>query len=389
MPARVRVVLVAYNPARTAAVARRRIRSTAAVVFMRGRSSIVVGVVPGDRIPDAELDAWARVQETEPSLASPFFRPEFTEIVGAVRSDVALASGRRDGDDPIFFPFQRGRFGRGRPVGGRLSDYQGIVARGDPELDAPILVRSCGLRSWDFDAVIAGQRVFRPFQLRARSSPCLDLSRGFDAFAAERTAAGSEQVTDVLKQAERLAADIGPLRFEVHVDDPTRLELLMRWKSEQYRRTGAVDIFVYPWVREVVRRIQTTKNDGFAGLLSVLYASDSPVAAHLGMRSRTVWHYWLPAYDRRFAKHSPGLILLLRMAEAAPGLGIEQLDLGKGDALYKSRLANARVELAEGVVGASQAARVTGSAARLAKRLGQRTPLARQLARRETRRLFT
>ena len=26
------------------------------------------------------------------------------------------------------------------------------------------------------------------------------------------------------------------------------------------------------------------------------------VAAHLGMRSRTVWHYWFPAYDPAFAK---------------------------------------------------------------------------------------
>lgn len=355
---------------------------------MRRRSSIVVGLVAGDRIPDSELDAWARVQEAEPSLASPFFRPEFTEILGAVREDVAVATVRPESGDPMFFPFQRTRFGGGRPVGARLSDYQGLVATGDADLDARALLRSCGLRSWDFDAVVAGQRPFLPFQRRARSSPCLDLSRGFDAFVAERAEAGSDQVADIRKQSERLAAEEGPVRFETHVEDAGCLEALLRWKSDQYKRTGAVDIFAYPWVRDVVRRIHATRNDGFAGLLSMLYVADEPVAGHLGLRSRSVWHYWLPAYDRRWAKHSPGLILLLNMAEAAAGLGLEQIDLGKGDALYKNRLANGSVALAEGRVDASTAARLTGSATRFAQALGARTPLAGRLAQRETRRLF-
>jgi CelD/BcsL family acetyltransferase involved in cellulose biosynthesis len=347
-----------------------------------------VGVVAGNRLPDTDLDAWASVQEVEPSLASPFFRPEFTQIVGAARTDVDVAVIHDAGTDQIFFPFQRTRFGRGRPVGGRLSDYHGIVARGDPALDAVTLVRSCGLQSWDFDAAVGTQSLFRPFRFRTRTSPCIDLSRGFAAFVDDRVGAGSDQVADVQKQVERIASDVGPVRFEVHVEDSASLELLLSWKSEQYRRTGAVDIFAYPWVREVVRRIHATRSRGFAGVLSMLFVSDEAVAAHLGLRSQTVWHYWLPAYDRRFSRYSPGLILLLKMAEAAPGLGLGQIDLGKGDALYKSRLANASVELSEGAVAASQVARIAGSAARLGKRLGARTPLARRLARRETRKLF-
>ena len=348
----------------------------------------MVAVLAGDRVPDSVLEEWARVQEAEPSLASPFFRPEFTEAIAAVRKDVAVAKVGRDDGDSIFFPFQRGRFGRGRPVGGRLSDYQGIVARGDPDLDARTLIRGSGLRGWDFHAVVAAQMTFRPFQHRARISPCLDLSRGFQVFAEERAAAGSDQVADVQRQAARLAAEEGPVRFEAQVDDPASLELLLRWKSDQYRRTGAVDIFSYQWVRGVVRRIHAARNESFAGLLSMLYVSDKPVAAHLGLRSRSVWHYWFPAYDPHFARYSPGLILLLRMAEATDGLGLETIDLGKGDALYKRRFANASVSLAEGSVDGSPAARVIRSSMRLARRVGQRTPVAARLAGRETRRQF-
>ena len=334
------------------------------------------------------MQAWAHIQEEEPSLGSPFFRPEFTEIVAAARSDVAVAIVREDEAEPAFFPFQRGPFGRARPVGSRLSDYQGIVARGESRFDARALIRGCGLRSWDFDAVVADQHIFQPFHRRAKMSQCIDVTQGFDAFVAERAAAGSDQVTDVRKQAERLEADVGPVRFEIHVDDPASLEVLLRWKSEQYKRTGAVDIFSFPWVRDVVRRAHGARDDGFAGLLSVLYVADEPIAAHLGLRSRTTWHYWLPAYDRRFAKHSPGMVLLLQMTEAAVGLGLERIDLGKGDALYKRRLANASVPLAEGTIDASLAASLTSSASRFARRVVRRTPFARRLDVLDTRRLF-
>src|SRR5678816_1993574 len=95
------------------------------------------------------------------------------------------------------------------------------------------------------------------------------------------------------------------------------------------------------WGRELVERIHSAHEAGFAGMLSLLYADDRLVAGHLGMRSRTVWHYWFPAYDAALAKYSPGLILLLKMAENAQSLGLRAIDLGKGLSQYKERLMNA------------------------------------------------
>jgi CelD/BcsL family acetyltransferase involved in cellulose biosynthesis len=85
-------------------------------------------------------------------------------------------------------------------------------------------------------------------------------------------------------------------------------------------------------------------------MLSLLYAGERLVAGHFGMRGRSVWHYWFPAYDPEVAKYSPGLILLLKMAEHAPSLGVRTIDLGKGMSLYKQRLMNASVLLASGSV---------------------------------------
>ena len=74
------------------------------------------------------------------------------------------------------------------------------------------------------------------------------------------------------------------------------------------------------------------------------------IAAHMGMRSHSIWHYWFPAYNPRFSKYSPGLILLLKMAESAASLGLSRIDLGRGDEQYKSRLASGVITVSRGSV---------------------------------------
>jgi CelD/BcsL family acetyltransferase involved in cellulose biosynthesis len=74
------------------------------------------------------------------------------------------------------------------------------------------------------------------------------------------------------------------------------------------------------------------------------------VAAHFGIRSRRIWHWWFPAYDREFARYSPGLILLVEMMRAAEGLGLERIDLGRGEALYKRRLMTGAATVYSGCV---------------------------------------
>lgn len=88
------------------------------------------------------------------------------------------------------------------------------------------------------------------------------------------------------------------------------------------------------------------------------------------MNSRTVWHYWFSVYEERLGKYSPGLLLLVRMAQAAPELGICKIDLSKGDVAYKEgRLSNSRLELAEAHV---EARSVSSAPARILSRGGDR-----------------
>jgi CelD/BcsL family acetyltransferase involved in cellulose biosynthesis len=307
-------------------------------------------VVPAGWLTPEQVLTWSQLQRNDPAVDSPYFRPEFTQAVAQVRGDVEVAILEEDGATVGFFPFQRGRWGLGRPVGGNMSDFQGIVARPGLLYDPIDLVRGCGLSGWDFDHLVAGQRPFVPHCYLTAESPYMDLSAGYEAYLAERNRAGTDAIRQIQRKARKVEREIGPLRFEFHTNDPQVFATLLEWKSAQYRRTRAPNIFAYGWTVKLLERILSTSGEAFAGVLSALYIGDRLVAVHLGMRSYGVLHSWFPAYDVSLAKFSPGLLLLLEIARAGAALGIRRLDLGRGEKEYKSRLQSGAIPLVEGCV---------------------------------------
>ena len=155
---------------------------------------------------------------------------------------------------------------------------------------------------------------------------------------------------ELRRKGRKLERENGELSFQHHSDDPAALETLLGWKSEQYARTGTVNVLKHDWVREVLRKVHEAQSAEFQGVLSVLLADGQPVAAHLGMRSGSTLHYWFPSYDPAVGRCSPGLLLLLRLAESAQLAGVETFDLGTGDYDYKRRLSNRVDVLAKGTV---------------------------------------
>jgi CelD/BcsL family acetyltransferase involved in cellulose biosynthesis len=346
--------------------------------------SAAIRIIPAGALTPAELAEWVAIQDANPLLASPFLRPEFTTAVSSVRDDVRVAVIEHSGVPVGFFSYQRDWMGIGRPVGGPLSDCQGIITKSDLVWDATRLIRDCGLREWKFDHLLAAQEPFRSFHRVVTQSPVIDLSKGYDAYVKDRRCAGSEQVTKTLQKRRKMEREIGALRFELHSTDPAMLNTLMRWKSRQYQGSGLVDPFSFSWVVKIVEKINSMQGESFAGMLSVLYAADKPIAAHMGMRSKTVWHYWFAAYDPAFARYSPGMILLLDMVKRASRLGIGTIDMGKGAERYKQSLMNGAIPIAEGVVAVSpllSAARSLSCAVRAWLRLGPLDGLAKETGR--------
>jgi CelD/BcsL family acetyltransferase involved in cellulose biosynthesis len=343
---------------------------------------VKVSVVPALALPGDLRARWAALQSADPRLDSPYFRPEFTAAVGAVRASAEVAV-LEDGSGLIgFFPYERGRFGLATPIGGHLSDFHGVIGDTDRIEDAVALLRGCRLNAWDFDHQLASQPLFAPFADVQSRSPHVDLTGGFAAYVAASRASGSENVPQLRRKERRLADALGPIRFEADTTDRMVFDQTLSWKSAQYRSTGQRDAFAAPsWARELLARIQQHRDPAFAGIVSALYAGDRLVAGHVGMRAAHVWHYWFPAHDPARAEFSPGSILLLRMIEHAASIGLTRLDLGKGEARYKSRFMNGAVPLIEGRLERDSAVTAYRRAARRLYRWARLTPPARALRR--------
>jgi CelD/BcsL family acetyltransferase involved in cellulose biosynthesis len=296
----------------------------------------------------AHRPVWRRLQSATLDLASPYFCPEFIEAAGAVRPGLRVAVLEEESRAVGFFPFERNWLGEGRPAGGRLSDYHGVIATPETHWSVAELLRACGLVSWRFDHLPVSQKPFAAYSRLEAISPALDLSQGFEAYRGQRRQDGSLWLLQLERKARKMARELGPLRFEAHAQEPALLERVLAWKSAQCQRTGTVDFFALRWTRELVERIAAERGASFGGVLSALYAGDELVAAHLGMRSERVWHWWFPVYDRAFARYSPGGILLLRVAEAAAKSGASLLDLGRGEDAYKESFATSGAVLLEG-----------------------------------------
>lgn len=286
-------------------------------------------------------DSWQRIQSQNAALGSPFFSPEFTRIVAMARSGVEMAVMDNGNEIVAILPFERLRWKTAGPVGAFLSDCHGVICQADFALDLRQLLRECGLAALNFSYTPASHQVsLVPFQRKQYPSPIIDVSTGYETYCMERRAAGTELIKKNANLLRRIEREVGPVRFVVHSPDVALLNQLFTWKSDQYRRNRWRDCFAIPWVRQTIEAIHAVRSPGFGGLLSVLYAGDQLVAAHFGMRSATTWHYWFPSYDHTFAKYSPGVMLLLKMAEAAPAMGIKIIDMGCGEHSYKWRLMN-------------------------------------------------
>ena len=312
--------------------------------------SVTYRVIAANELDATSIDAWRAIQSKNSIFASPYFCPEYTRLVGEVRDDVRVVVIENDGRIAGFFPYQRSFLCMGKPVGGPLSDYHGVIAGPDARWEIEPLMRAAKLSVWSFNHLVDDTRKFDSHVDVRTSSPQIDLSSGYAAYVNGRRDSGSEYIKQSDRKARKLSREVGELRFALHESEIEALGQLFRWKSAQYREGRLPDAFAVPWTADLLNRIAETQTVGFAGVCSVLRAGDRIVAIHMGMRSAQVLHYWFPAYDPEFAKYSTGIILLLRMAEALPAMGVRTIDLGKGMAPYKQLLMTGEAPLQEGSV---------------------------------------
>ena len=304
-------------------------------------------------IPARQLSAelrtrWSATQTAQPELASPFFCPQFTELVAAYHDDVLVAL-LENGGEIGFFPFQLTGIRSAQAPGGKLCDYQGVIAPAGLQWTGEELLSGCHLDSYRYKRMLPRQIQFSRYHTAFSNSAIMEIQQGFDVYSRRVEISGSAVLKKVALSRKKLERDHGPVKYAANCVDPEVLDWLLASKSAQYRRTGLADQFQPQWVTSLLRRLHAISESDFGGMLSVLWAGDQIAAAHLGLRARHVLHYWFPCYSVTLRNYSPGLILLSEMARSASECGISVIDLGRADAPYKRRFMTGGVEIAEGV----------------------------------------
>ena len=305
---------------------------------------------PISQLTPEQLDAWSELQRADGTVDSPFFRPEFTQLVGRVRDNVEVGVLEEDGRCVGFFPFERVRRRIGRPIAGALSDMQGVVAQKGVEWDASALLRGCGLTAWPFDHLLATQKPFFRFHESVEDSPYIDLRQGYEAYKKAKRQAGSSALSQAERKTRKLGREIGTVRLEWHTGGSAVFAALCSWKREQLQRLHFADMFRCPHVVDLLDLTRSATSEAFSGVMTALYAGDRLLAVQLSLRSFHVLSSWIPTYDAELARYSPGLILQVEQAKLAPGLGVTRIDLGRGENQLKLSLMSGAVPVALGAV---------------------------------------
>lgn len=307
-----------------------------------------IEVVAVPFLNDTLINKWTVIQNSDPAFASPFFSPGFTRLMGDSKDRIYVAILQRGDDICGFFPFEDHGEGRGAAIGYGYSDYQGVIVKQGFDWSARQLLASIGFKSFTFDHLIASQaQLFLPHG-DCEPSFTIDLVDGYDAYAARLRGERRNLLVQTNRKRRKLECEVGTISFLVHEPDPKLLNLLLNWKANQWAESGHPRRFSRPWEQSLMNNLLQTANDGFSGLMSVLFADGQVAAIHLGMRSHCTWHYWTPAYNRKLARYSLGIILLDQMLRVAPSLGINTFDLGKEDFIYKRRLMTGTETVFEG-----------------------------------------
>jgi CelD/BcsL family acetyltransferase involved in cellulose biosynthesis len=311
---------------------------------------------PFDALAPIELEAWARLRAANPALDSPYFHPGFAAAVHASGRPVDVIVGR-DAGDAIRTLLPVHRHGAVlRPVGWPGADFQGPIQEPATTLN-PVDLLGAGARSYAFDHLINGYADFAPWVDTSRPSPYVDTTGGLTGYLERASGSGKENIGQARRRTAKAARTYGEVRFDADVVDEAALARVIQLKRAQYAATGARDFFDQPERIALLTRLLYTRGTDFAGVLSTLSVGPHLFAAHFGMRSGGVLHWWFPVYDPQFSAFSPGWMLLRELVHAAPALDVTRIDFGRGDDEYKRRAKTGETMVSQGVVTRSSMTR--------------------------------
>ncbi len=279
--------------------------------------TIHIQTVPARTLTPKQLAEWSAIATQNSRFDNPFFRPEFTKLVAAIREDIEVIFLKRKTKIVGLLPYYRCNGNIALPVADTLTDLQGVIVRDDVEWTPQRLLKGSHLTTLRFDRVPESQTEFS--QAAWMTIP----TRSINLHAANEPSPNLQSLWCEMEQ------EAGGIRLETHHFNSATYETLLQWKLEEYSPTQGQSILETRWARELLQRVAQFESPRFSGRLSVLSLSGHPVSIQLAMVANGVWHVWLSASDPNLSSFSVAALHIWRLITALKGLGFHRMDLGR------------------------------------------------------------
>jgi CelD/BcsL family acetyltransferase involved in cellulose biosynthesis len=303
-------------------------------------------VIPALELSNDQITAWEECCRTNAHLNSPFFSPHYTKAAAVAHGRVYVCVILHQGQVIGFLPFQfrnalHQRLGCAERVGGEMTDYFGLIAKPGLRIAACDLLRLAGLEHLYFTHLDQTQSIYGLKGEQPETGLLLKLEPGIDYWTQELRPANRKLASETERLERLVQREHGPLRFCLAESAWAQsLKDLIRCKGEQYVHSGRENMFVAPWRRRLVEILAEMRESSCTGMLSTLFAGDTWLASHFGLRSGVVLHYWFPVYNPDMRRYAPGRLLMKNIIQNAHAAGINLVDRGAGDTLAKRQLTN-------------------------------------------------
>lgn len=302
-----------------------------------------------------DVALWSRLQAADPALDSPFLAPQWARAVARAQEKtgdeaIRVAVIRENGAPVGFLPARiDGR--TAIPVGAPMCDYQGVIAAPQARFEARELVAGLGVDRLDFDHMLEHQAAFAAHARGRDTSWVIDVAAGYQAYEAERRAAGVGALKDLDKKRRKVEREVAACQFSAFSRSRSDFDQLIAWKRQQHRATGQTDVLGVGWTARLVDELFESRDPDWGGVMFTLHLGERLAAAHFHLRGARTIHGWLIGHDAEFERYSPGLLLFQDILRWMDGSPYARLDLGAGDYRFKRELSNTQIGVTHGFVG--------------------------------------
>ncbi|MBL4871041.1 MAG: GNAT family N-acetyltransferase [Robiginitomaculum sp.] len=302
-----------------------------------------------DDLSSATWDDLHGLRANQEAYKSGFLDPDFARLIAKVRRDVSITFAEDKSGLLAYWPMHIGMGKWARAVGFPFADQNGPIVRSGETIDIPEYLHCSNIAGFKTSGLI--------LEDQARISPIIiehtnvtNLEMGLGPFIEEQTSLYPKFFKKIARLGRKLEKEHSEAVFTFDDKCGETFHQLIAMKREQYARTKLHDVLRPIWVNKMLDMLRHGECENINTILSTLRVDGRLVAAEFNMQSGDLLHGWLTAYNPKFSKYSPGLLLTQHIIKAMPQYGFTLYDSGSGNSHYKKYFTNQLTPLGKGPI---------------------------------------